>query len=499
MLNYLLRRILLFIPTIIIISLLAFIISVNAPGDPVARMMATAESGENSGGINTVREQQQVFWRHRLGLDLPLFYFSITPSSFPDTLYKIYDDDECDAVKFLLYQFGNKNGVEAFHQSMKSFSEEIGQVNFKEIHDSTVSKNEIVTAVSEAQYNSALLLRAKSVDFIQKKLTEEESLLKKFLFFSEEQKSFQDVQEKFSELQSHPQRWRNFIPAIHFYEYNQYHRWIFGDGNWLTGKGAVYTRGLIRGDFGISFATEMPVSTVIWQRIGWSLLLTFISVILAYLISLPIGIRAAAKHGSTFDRSSSVVLFLLHSMPAFWVATLLLITFANPDVLHWFPASGVKPVAGYPDGASFFEKVKLSLPYLVLPTIAYTYSSLAFLSRLTRTSMLEVLHQDFIKTARAKGLSERRVIYHHAFRNALLPIITVFANLFPAAIGGAVILESIFTIPGMGLETFHAIEAQDYPMIVGVFTLTGVLTMVGYLLADVFYAFVDPRISFSKK
>jgi len=243
----------------------------------------------------------------------------------------------------------------------------------------------------------------------------------------------------------------------------------------------------------------MPVSTVIWQRIGWSLLLTFISVILAYLISLPIGIRAAAKHGSTFDRSSSVVLFLLHSMPAFWVATLLLITFANPDVLHWFPASGVKPVAGYPDGASFFEKVKLSLPYLVLPTIAYTYSSLAFLSRLTRTSMLEVLHQDFIKTARAKGLSERRVIYHHAFRNALLPIITVFANLFPAAIGGAVILESIFTIPGMGLETFHAIEAQDYPMIVGVFTLTGVLTMVGYLLADVFYAFVDPRISFSKK
>jgi peptide/nickel transport system permease protein len=177
----------------------------------------------------------------------------------------------------------------------------------------------------------------------------------------------------------------------------------------------------------------------------------------------------------------------------------LLITFANPDVLHWFPASGVKPASAYPINTSFFEKVKLSLPYLVLPTIAYTYSSLAFLSRLTRGSMLEILQQDYIRTARAKGLSERVVVYKHAFRNALLPIITVFANILPAALGGSVILESIFSIPGMGRETFNAIQNQDYPMIVGVFTLTGVLTLIGYLLSDLLYVAVDPRISFQKK
>jgi peptide/nickel transport system permease protein len=186
-------------------------------------------------------------------------------------------------------------------------------------------------------------------------------------------------------------------------------------------------------------------------------------------------------------------------MPAFWVATLLLLVFANPTVLHWFPSSGVKPATGYPADASLLEKVKLSLPYLILPTIAYTYGSLAFLSRLTRSSMLEILHQDYVRTARAKGLPERVVIYKHAFRNALLPIITVFANILPATLGGSVILESIFSIPGMGLETFHAIQNQDYPVIVGVFTLTGILTLIGYLLADVLYAAADPRIAFSKK
>ena len=136
---------------------------------------------------------------------------------------------------------------------------------------------------------------------------------------------------------------------------------------------------------------------------------------------------------------------------------------------------------------------------MVLPLIAYTYSSLAFLSRLMRVSMLETVHQDYIRTARAKGLSEYQVIYKHALRNALLPIITVFANVFPAAIGGSVILETIFTIPGMGLETYQAIQTQNYPVVIGVFTLTGLLTLIGYLVADVLYAYTDPRISLVKK
>ena len=183
-----------------------------------------------------------------------------------------------------------------------------------------------------------------------------------------------------------------------------------------------------------------------------------LSVILAYAISIPIGVKAAAKKGGRFDKSSSIILFMLYSMPSFWLATLLLMTFANPDVLHIFPASGVKPALGYPDGASLFEKMKISFPYIILPAICYTYSSFAFLSRTMRVSMIEVVGQDYMRTAHAKGLSNKKVIWKHGFRNALLPIITVFANIFPAAIGGSVIIESIFTIPGMGSEVIYAIQ-----------------------------------------
>ena len=208
------------------------------------------------------------------------------------------------------------------------------------------------------------------------------------------------------------------------------------------------------------------------------------------------GVKAAAKRGSRFDKTSSIVLFMLYSMPSFWLATLLLMTFANTDALNWFPASGVKPAIGYPDAAEFFEKVKISLPYIILPAICYTYSSFAFLSRTMRVSMIEIVGQDYIRTARAKGLPENKVIWKHAFRNSLLPIITVFANIFPAAIGGSVIIESIFTIPGMGSESIFAIQNNNYPMIIAVLTITGFLTLVGYLVSDILYAIVDPRISY---
>ena len=320
------------------------------------------------------------------------------------------------------------------------------------------------------------------------------SRLEKISFLSKENEFlFRQVEilnKKLNILVANQSSWKNYIPAVSFHPNNQYHRWLFGDG--------MMSKGIVNFDFGISYLTKQPVSTVIAGKIGWSLFFTLISVLLAYLISIPVAIKAASKKDSRFDRTSSLILFMLYSLPVFWVATLLLMTFSNTDVLNIFPASGVKPVTGYPADSTIFEKIKLSLPYLILPTICYTYSSFAFLSRTLRVSMLEILSQDFIRTARAKGLHERTVLWKHAFRNSLLPVITVFANVFPFMIGGSVILESIFTIPGMGSTIYSSIDAQDYPMIVAVFTWTGILTMTGYLLSDILYAVADPRISFSK-
>ena len=192
----------------------------------------------------------------------------------------------------------------------------------------------------------------------------------------------------------------------------------------------------------------------------------------------------------------SLILFILYSMPSFFVGTLLLLQFANPDNLSWFPVSGIQDPTLFDPEWNMWQKIKHRLPFLILPIITYTYGSFAFLSRIMRVGMIDIVTQDYIRTARAKGLGESKVILKHALRNSLLPVITVFAAIFPMAIGGSIIIEVIFSIPGMGVEIFNSILNYDYPMIITVFTLSGFLTMIGYLVSDILYAVVDPRISY---
>jgi peptide/nickel transport system permease protein len=488
MLRYVLRRILIFIPTLIIITLLGFVISVNAPGDPVERMVKP-QGGEGTTSGN--KESEKKYWKEKLGLDLPVFYFSLTSLARPDTLYRIYDKGEREALDRLISQYGDWPELQAWHSSLANFSADM--LTF--VPDTTavkgIDKNKLLETMNQLKFGSLALRASYDREVISAKYREMSRLLSLYPFLAGLKGQFEACFENLRAAEKHSTTWKNYIPRLAFYgTKNQYHRWLFGDGG-KTSQGL-----LLHGDFGISYVTRQPISDVIWSKVGWSLFFSMLSVLLAYLVSIPIGVKSAAQRGSRFDRGSSVILFLLYSMPSFWLATLLLMTFANTDVLSWLPASGVKPTLGYPDGASLFEKMKLSLPYIILPAICYTYSSFAFLSRTMRVAMIESIGQDYIRTARAKGLPENKVIWKHSLRNALFPIITVFANIFPAAIGGSVIIESIFTIPGMGSETIYAIYNNNYPMIIAVLTITGFLTLVGYLVSDILYALVDPRISY---
>lgn len=281
------------------------------------------------------------------------------------------------------------------------------------------------------------------------------------------------------------------IPGFTFSKDNQFHRWFFGDG--------LYSKGVVRGDFGISYSTRQPVNQLIGERIKWTLFFTFFSVFLAYLISIPLGLKIASNPQSRFAKLNLSFFTLLFALPSFWIATLLLMLFANPDILAILPPSGVMPVNGFPPEANYFDKIVLMIPYLILPTICFSYGSIAFLTKIMQDQVTDELSKDYIRTARAKGLSERSVIYRHAFRNSLIPLITIFSSVFPLAISGSVILESIFTIPGMGLTIFESILSQDYPVVIAVFTLTGLITLLGFLITDIAYVWADPRISFSKK
>jgi peptide/nickel transport system permease protein len=485
MIRYLARRLLLFIPTLFIISLLAFIISVNAPGDPVERMVSlSASDGQGQAGQN--ESEQRSYWRKKLGLDLPVFYFSLRPLSEPEVLQNIFDPVEKKSLQQLSRATGNPETTIAMHQARISLLDVVSSQG-----DSL--PDELFADVHSLKY-------AASADEISNRLRRIHAALdtsgtKKLQLL----KQLKNTEAKFIDYKLKTAAFRNYIPVLAFNSSNQYHRWVFGDGNWLTGAGAVNSKGIIRGDFGLSYLNRQPVSDVIAEKVGWSLFFALVSVLIAYLVSIPIGVWAGARKDSKFDHISSVTLFILYSLPSFWFATLLMMTFANPDVFHWFPASGIKPVTGYPDGAGMIEKLRLSLPYMILPMICYSYSSFAFLSRTLRVAVLENMSQEYIRTAMAKGLSFRLVVFRHAFRNSLLPLITVFANVFPMAIGGSVILETIFTIPGMGFESVHSIQNQNYPMIVAIFTITGMLTMTGYLVSDILYAFADPRITFDKR
>jgi peptide/nickel transport system permease protein len=239
-----------------------------------------------------------------------------------------------------------------------------------------------------------------------------------------------------------------------------------------------------------------PVLDILAESLPRTILIAFISLFLAYAISIPIGVTSAAKQGSFFDRATTVILFILYSLPSFWVALMLIMFFCGQGFLDWFPVTGLQSRSpeDYWLGSEFLDYVA----HLILPVTCLTYGSLASLSRYQRVGMLDVVRQDYIRTARAKGLSERVVIWKHAVRNSLLPVITLLGLQIPFLVGGSVIVEEIFQISGMGHETFKAISTRDYPVVMAVTVMTAFATMVALLISDVLYALADPRISYDK-
>ncbi|MGQ0793754.1 MAG: ABC transporter permease [Deltaproteobacteria bacterium] len=247
-------------------------------------------------------------------------------------------------------------------------------------------------------------------------------------------------------------------------------------------------------DFGRSYKDQRPALEKIWERLPITLALNLISIFLVYAISIPLGIYSAVRQGTLRDRVITLGLFALYSVPSFWLAMVLIYFLGGGEFFDLFPIYGI-----FSQGAenfTFLGRVADFLWHIALPVICLTYGDLAYLSRYQRGSLLEVLREDYIKTARAKGLSEGKVLFKHALMNSLIPIITIIASVLPAMIGGSVIIESIFSIPGIGQLGFEAILSRDYPVILAIATISSFLTLIGILLADLAYVLVDPRISF---
>lgn len=243
-------------------------------------------------------------------------------------------------------------------------------------------------------------------------------------------------------------------------------------------------------DFGKSFVDNRDVLKKILERIPVTLTINMLSLIFIILIAIPVGVFSATKRYSLFDKLSTLFVFVGFSTPTFWLALLLMILFGvNMGLL---PISGIQSIDVSDMGP--LDRLVDWIKHLVLPVGISAFGGIAGLSRYSRSSMLEAIRQDYIRTARAKGLKESEVIFRHALRNALMPIVTILGLSVPGLIGGGVIFETIFAIPGMGQLFYSSAMSRDYPTIMGILVIGALLTLLGNLIADISYALADPRI-----
>lgn len=266
------------------------------------------------------------------------------------------------------------------------------------------------------------------------------------------------------------------------------------DKPWYQAYG-IWAQNLLQGDLGRSFSRKRPVTALIAERVGPTLLLSVSSLILTYLLSIPMGLYASARSGETDERTLSTILYMLYSFPSFVAALFLQLLLAVE--LEWLPLFGMTS-DGY-EQLSTTGKAWDIFQHALMPVTCYTYGSLAYYTRFIRANMQEVIRQDYVRTARAKGVGPVRVLLHHAFRNTLIPLVTLVGLTLPSLLSGSVIIEQIFSWPGMGRLFFESIRERDYPTIMGLTLMFSLLTLAGQLLADVLYAVVDPRVRIEEK
>jgi len=458
MMSYLLKRLAWFVPTGIIISLLAFALSKFAPGDPADLRNSAVVSASFLEADRLYGETTRL-----LGLDKPIFYFAVRSAAHPDTLHRVFRKERRNAMLALLGQYGNWPAVQAYYEQIHIAFQE--SLKLRDAGQMSRSLRDMLALSDPNQIRAGL-------GAIQAQIGSDS------LLFLKLNPSVASIHKKLASLQSNRSRYKLYIPVLHWHGFdNQYHHWLAG---------------LIKGDFGTSYLDGRPVGKKVSDGLVWTFRLNLISIFMAFGIAIPLGVWSANKVGGRLDRWTTVLLFMAYSVPVFWLATLLQVFFTTPEYgLDWFPSTGLSELDA---GASWWARFADQAVHLSLPIFCLTLGALAFIARQMRGGMLQVLGMEYIKTARAKGLSARLIIWKHAFRNALFPIITLIGSVFPSLLAGSVVIEVIFGIPGMGKLSVDAIFARDWPVVFAILMMGALLTMAGIFLSDVLYALADPRV-----
>ena len=248
----------------------------------------------------------------------------------------------------------------------------------------------------------------------------------------------------------------------------------------------IWSKDLLRGDFGYSYYINMPVLSIILEKIPVTLSIAILAELVAVLMAIPLGVSSAVRHNTLYDQFFMTFAVLGISIPSFWLAIMFILIFSV--TLRWFPTQGYVPIS---------EGFLTWLRYLTLPAVALGIHHSALIARMTRSSMLEVLSADYIRTLRSKGLPENNVIFNHALKNSIIPVVTVIGLSFTALLGGALIIETVFAIPGIGRLMLSSIQRRDYPVVQGILIMFAGICVLMNLLVDIIYVYLDPRIKYN--
>jgi peptide/nickel transport system permease protein len=476
MLKYLLRRLLIIVPTMFAIMSLSFMISRNTPGDIVATI-ASSDAADQHSSFRTREDGQREYQRVKtdLGLDGPVFYVSMKSIAYPDTMHRILRRNEKRGLQRLIARYGNWEEISNYYHAVCRLEDQAYAVPAPD--SIKPDYNSLLMSLNTLRYvanDSEIDFNIEMIDSVAEKHPE---------ILGSIATGMDSVKAALAAVKNNPTTWKLYVPTLNWYGTdNQFHHWMAA---------------FISLDFGKSFQDHRPVSSKIGEALPWTIFMGLLSFLIAYLVAIPVGVYTVRYRDTWKDRTVTTLLFLMAAVPSFVTAMLVMTFFCNPEFLYIFPTSGVAS-----DGAenwAFWDRMLDYAYHLILPTIVFSYGGVAFLSRQMRVGMIDNVEMDYIRTARAKGLSENVVIWKHAFRNSILPVITHFASLLPRLVSGAVILETIFAIPGVGRLAIQASFGYDHPVIIAILTITALLTLFGVLLSDILYAVADPRITFSRQ
>jgi peptide/nickel transport system permease protein len=460
MLIFLLKRLLLLLPALWLISSVVFIFSKLIPGDALSDRLFSSEQMAAGTASTAARQAVYAQYRQKTGLDLPLFYAGIRTAAEPDTLHRVWPAPEREFLQRLVFQYGNWPEISRYYHSL--------------IHLRQTVQEAPLESASKQALNTHLLhlFTAPGTDKTQQifsgmlPVPADSSLLR----------AIHHSREAFRKILAHATPHRNYLPVVQWNGLNnQYHRWL---------------REASTGNLGISYRDARPVRSAIAEAIGNTFLLALSSICVTFLLAVLLNVFVLHRYAGRWRQLILSALYLLDSVPVFLLALLLLTGLAGGNFLHIFPVYGLGDLSGY----GWLESIPVRLYYLTLPLICLSFASLPYVTVQLYQAMREVELQDFITTARAKGLSERRITGKHMLRNALLPLITLFSDFLPGLVGGALIIEVLFAIPGTGSLLVSSVLSRDYPVILGIVLIIAFVKIASHMLADVMYHLADPRV-----